>query len=548
MFHHRVILAMIGMSIFVVCGQWPGQASAQVHVDVGPVHVHVGDGEPPPPPEGVEVLTRGPVHEAFAEPVTLDEGAGFTITRKPPAPIDEVPPDQRPAGKHIVWIPGYWSWDTDRSDFIWVSGCWRAVPPHNSWVPGYWAEVKGGYQWIAGFWTAENTEEIEYLPAPPATLEEGPQGAGSPDSIWIPGCWVRQEGRYVWRPGFWEAARPNWVWVPSQYVYTPRGCVYVDGYWDYALDRRGVAFLPVYCAPGVYGRRDFRYSPEIVLDLDGLTLNLFTSPERHHYYFGDYYGDEYSRQGYRPWYEVGDHHDWYDPIFVHQQWQHRDDHEWAQHQREGYDHRRDDKALRPARTYEAMRTQVAHLPEKDRQQAQMGRPMKEVVSDKATPYKFGAQDAKTREATASQARDVHAYKDKRSQWESPTAAVKEPKEVAAPREGVTPKESDRTPSKELPKQPAKEVGPPERPQTSDHGAVAEERSAGREAQPQKVKVPRSPVAVREPVEDKELTPPPRPKHPEPDLNARPRSSKSDTPDRSKDSDRSDRDKSDSPRK
>jgi hypothetical protein len=506
MIHHRVTSAIIGISMFVVCGQWPDQAAAQVNIDVGGVHVHVGDGQPPPPDE-VVVLTRGPVHEAFAQPVILDEGAEFTITHRPPASLDEIVPDQKPDGNHIVWIPGYWSWDTDRGDFIWVSGCWRAVPPNNSWVPGYWAKVPEGYQWIAGFWTTADTDEIEYLPAPPATLEEGPQGAGSADRIWIPGCWIRQPGRYAWRPGFWEQARANWVWEPAHYVFTPRGYVYVDGYWDYSLERRGVAFLPVYCSSRVYGRAGFRYSPEIVLDLGVLTLELFSSPQRHHYYFGDYYGTEYSKEGFHPWYEARDHHDWYDPTFAHEQWTHRDDRKWADNQRVQYERRRDDKTVRPARTYEAMKTQVARLPENDRKQAQMARPMKEVVSTRTTPFKYGTLDAKTREATASRARDVHAYTDKRSQWES---------------------------SSEKPKPP-------------DHGTVVKEPPARQDVQPQKVKISRSPIVVREQARDKDLTPPPRPNQPKTDPNAKPRRTK-DAPDRSKDTDRSDKDKPDSPRK
>jgi hypothetical protein len=542
MIHHRVTLAMIGMSIFVVCGQWPGQAAAQVNIDVGGVHIQVGDR--PAPALEVEVLTRGPVHEAFAQPVIVDEGAGFMITQRPPAPLDEIFPDEKPEGNHIVWIPGYWSWDTDRNDFIWVSGCWRAVPPNTSWVPGYWAAGRGGYQWIAGFWTTADAEEIEYLPAPPATLEAGPQGRGSPDSVWIPGCWVRHEGRYAWRPGFWEQARPNWVWEPAHYLSTPRGWVYVDGYWDYPLDHRGVAFLPIYCPPRLYGRAGFRYSPEIVLDLGVLTLELFSSPQRHHYYFGDYYGPEYSRAGFHPWYEARERHDWYDPIFVHQQWQHRDDRRWVDNQRTQYEHRRDDQSLRPARTYEAMKAQVARLPEKDRKQAQMARPMKEVVSAKTTPFKFGTVDAKTREAAVSRAKDVHAYTDKRAQWESPSAA---PRTGPEPRAVVTPREPAPTPPRELPRPPVKEVGPPAKLQTPDRPAVVKEPPARPDIQPEKVKIPKPPIAVREPVREKELAPPPKPKQPNPDPDARPKPAK-DAPDRSKDNDSSDKDKPESKRK
>jgi hypothetical protein len=61
--------------------------------------------------EGVEVLTRGPVHEAFAETVTLDPEPGIVVTEEPPRLIEELPPDQKPQGSNVVWIPGYWAWD-----------------------------------------------------------------------------------------------------------------------------------------------------------------------------------------------------------------------------------------------------------------------------------------------------------------------------------------------------------------------------------------------------------------------------------------------------
>jgi hypothetical protein len=284
----------------------------------------------------------------------------------------------------------------------------------------------------------------------------------------------------------------------------------------------------VYLSPSLYGRGDYRYSPEIALDLGALTLDLFSSPQRHQYYFGDYYGSEYAQQGYYPWYEVTARHDWYDPIFVQQQWQHRDDRSWAANQRAEYTRRRADTSLRPARTYEAMTAQVARLPEKDRRQAQLARPIKEVVSEKTTPFKFATLDAKTREATVTQAKDVHAYKDKRAQWESPSVAPKtgvEPRTVVTP--VVTPREPAPTPPRELPTPPVKEVTP--------GPVVVPRQPVAQDVQPEKVKIPKPPIAVREPVRDKELTPPPRPEQPKPDLNAKPKPSKADdAPDRSKD--------------
>lgn len=44
--------------------------------------------------EGVQVLTRGPVHEAFAETVTFNPEPGLMVSQAPPAAIEELPPDQ----------------------------------------------------------------------------------------------------------------------------------------------------------------------------------------------------------------------------------------------------------------------------------------------------------------------------------------------------------------------------------------------------------------------------------------------------------------------
>ena len=45
--HHRVTWSLIGMSLFIICGPWPGQAAAQVNIDVGGIHIQVGDRPPP---------------------------------------------------------------------------------------------------------------------------------------------------------------------------------------------------------------------------------------------------------------------------------------------------------------------------------------------------------------------------------------------------------------------------------------------------------------------------------------------------------------------
>ena len=100
--------------------------------------------------EGVEVLSRGPVHEAFATPSEARPLPSDVVPKKPPDPIEELPPDEKPADDQVLWIPGYWGWDDDQKDYLWVSGFWRVPPPNRQWVPGSWQQVDGGWQWTAG--------------------------------------------------------------------------------------------------------------------------------------------------------------------------------------------------------------------------------------------------------------------------------------------------------------------------------------------------------------------------------------------------------------
>jgi hypothetical protein len=250
---------------------------------------------------GVQMLTRGPVHEAFAEASMSGATAGVVITKTPYDPITEMPPDQRPEGANVAWIPGYWSYDDDRGDFIWVSGVWRDLPPGRQWVPGYWTPVSGGSQWISGFWGAVDQSEVTYLPPPPEPLEAGPSSpAPSPDNLWTPGSWVWQQTRYDWQPGYWVMQQPDWVWSPAHYTWTPRGYIYVPGYWDHDIVHRGVMFAPVYYDQPVYRRANYYYSPSIIIDLGVIAASLFIQTSSHHYYFGDYYDHRYEERGFRP--------------------------------------------------------------------------------------------------------------------------------------------------------------------------------------------------------------------------------------------------------
>lgn len=299
----------------------------------------------------MEVLGRGPLHEAFAGTYSTDATPGILVNRAPPEPVEELPPEQKPAGENVEWVPGYWMWDEDQDDFIWISGIWRELPPGQRWVPGYWAEVDGGSQWISGFWTEAEREELEYLPAPPESLEQGANiEAPSDDHFWVPGCWVYRNDSYLWRAGYWSLARQDWLWVPAHYVWTPRGCVYVSGYWDYRLPHRGVLFAPIHYRRPLYRDPGYCYTPRVSVNVGPLLIHLFVRPRHHHYYYGDYYG----RHHFHPWHDYcGRHPGFYDPLYSYYRWHYqRRGHSLSVVLNSWHGYYREHRHMRPPRTYD----------------------------------------------------------------------------------------------------------------------------------------------------------------------------------------------------
>jgi hypothetical protein len=316
-------------------------------------------------PQGGQVLTRGPIHEAFAAPVVHDPASGPVIVKQPPDSIQEMPPDQKPAGQNVQWIPGYWSWDVSRNDYLWVSGIWRDPPPNSQWVPGYWHQVDGGNQWVSGTWIPVSTNQGQgsgqgqpsYLPkAPPQSLETGPTTPQpNPNVAWTPGYWSWQGTSYAWRPGFWGAVQPNWIWMPAHYVWTPSGYLFVAGYWDLPVANRGLMFAPVYYPQPVYAQPGFVFTPSISIVGSAVTANLFVSAGTNQYLFGDFYAQNFVSVGITPWFSFSfgtGRPLFYDPFFSYYAVINgRQNPGWIAQIRRDYVLRRDNIAMRPPHTY-----------------------------------------------------------------------------------------------------------------------------------------------------------------------------------------------------
>jgi WXXGXW repeat (2 copies) len=387
---------------------------------------------PPGAEEGVEVLTRGPVHEAFAETVTFDPEPGLVAPKAPPAAIEEAPPEQRPEGANVAWIPGYWAWDDERTDFLWVSGIWRALPPGRQWVPGYWGRSGQSAQWTSGYWADAKVSEVEYLPEPPATVEVGPNvAAPSADHRWLPGVWLWQQNRYAWRPGYWAAGQSDWDWVPPHYVWTPRGYVFVDGYYDYSVARRGVLFAPVYFNSGIYMQPGFSYSPAMVISPAVFASHLFLRPGYGHYYYGDYYASNYTTAGFSPWFSFNSSRYGYDPFYAQQHWLHRQDRGWEQTIQADFQNRRDHENARPPRTWADQRARIASAGTPSGQNLVVAASLDELTKSKENSLRLQSVDKAERQQLAQHEQAVRQLREQRQKLEDQAADLAAAKSKSA---------------------------------------------------------------------------------------------------------------------
>ena len=246
--------------------------------------------------ENVQVLTRGPVHEAFAESVSFDPQPGLIISTRVPDAIEEMPPEQQLEGDNVTWISGYWAWDDDQNDFIWISGIWRNLPPGRQWVPGYWNGIDDGqYQWTSGYWADATTEEVPISPprrratSMPAQYRRAlrPTIAGSPAT----GCG-------------WTPAMPGGRVTGCRCGRTGPGCrpatagpAVVTSTWMATGTMRwrtAVCSSPrCISAHAIMTGRIITTLPSIVVALNVFADHLFMRPRYGHYYFGDYYAPRY---------------------------------------------------------------------------------------------------------------------------------------------------------------------------------------------------------------------------------------------------------------
>lgn len=267
-----------------------------------------------------DTLLSGPVHEAFMQPFNGTAASGVVVQATPPKPLREIAPRFIPQGDDIQWIPGYWSampGQNGDSQFVWVSGTFRRMPPGRKWMSGGWVQVADGHQWTPGAWVPEDfSVQSSVVDATPTAIADlGPVGeAPSANHMWVPPQHVLNDGQIVVQDGFWSEGNQNWVWTPARLIPTANGVIPVSGYWDHTISRRGQLFAPARFQNLSQIDSNVPFSPGVALDAERIALHLFVDPQSQQFLFGDFYGEQFTDLGITPWYQPAERLGGYDPI------------------------------------------------------------------------------------------------------------------------------------------------------------------------------------------------------------------------------------------
>src|SRR6185436_9801919 len=186
---------------------------------------------------------------------------------------------------------------------------------------------------------------------------------------------------------------------------------------------------------GVYVRRGY-YSPSIVIDVGVFSDHLFLRPRYQHYYFGDYYAPSYVHSGFYASFSFQSSHHGYDPIHSHQQWEHRQDREWAHRVETRYQYRRDHENARPPRTWVAQRDINPATPESRQNRVILVAPISVVVKRADGPVRFQPVVQEERQKLAQRGQEVQKSRVERQTLEAkpaaPVAAPGKPVKVVEP--------------------------------------------------------------------------------------------------------------------
>jgi len=259
-----------------------------------------------------------PIHEAFAQPAAPTLDSAVVVTKKPPEPIEELPPDVKPEGDNVVWLPGYWAFDSEARPISFGSAASGAT--FRRAVSGWRILDAGrhGFRWTPGYWS-ESTPQQTYYPPPAGSRRGRAPPAPNDDSFMSPDMDLPRHALHV-AAGLLDRASPRLDVDAAALLVDTAGYIFVDGFGTTSSVVGASCSAPTYFGRGI-SRLEDRISHRNVIGVRPARASLFIRPTVGAYYFGDYYGPRYVGLGYTPWLDYRYRGRNVDPAWSYYAWQ-----------------------------------------------------------------------------------------------------------------------------------------------------------------------------------------------------------------------------------
>lgn len=269
-----------------------------------------------------DVALRGNIHEAFARPLAWTNS--IVVVRGTLAPPENLNDELavEVVGNALVWVNGYWSYNSIDQKFEWTGGILRRPPPGHHWIPGKWIKVNDGFARIPGAWIPNKLSAPVKVAKLPASLNFVQNGTRpSLQHFWVPGKLSNSNGQLIQGAGHWAPINnqnSKWVWTPAQVIPTgDGGGLVIDGFWDHPTTERGVLFAPVRLGHGASPDVMRKLATAVSLNVPRLFQHLFVDGRTQQYVFGNVYGDAAEKAGLIPWVDFATQSRSFDPLFAH---------------------------------------------------------------------------------------------------------------------------------------------------------------------------------------------------------------------------------------
>lgn len=203
---------------------------------------------------------------------------------------------------------------------------------------------------------------------------------------------------FLWVSGIWRDLPPGRQWMPGYWAEVESGYQWISGYWADAAQ---------------------------------------TEIQYQHYYFGDYYANNYSTGGYYPLFSYGSSGHGYDPFYARQRWDNRQDQNWHARIERDFANRRDHEDQRPPRTLRALLERKQNAPQSDDKSLLVAMSLDQLTSNQENPQRFQTIDKNEREALVQRRQEMQKFRNERQKLEADTTATRlinptEPNEVSEP--------------------------------------------------------------------------------------------------------------------